>query len=95
MDPSLNLATADLLTVAGATVVVSIVVGVILRALNLSPETKSRFGPLVAIGVGVVIVGAAALYTGADIGQALLTGLLAGSASMGLYDTVQSVRGGG
>ena len=94
-----DLATTDLLTVAGATVVVSIIVGVVLRALNLSPESKDRFGPLIAIGIGVVVVGAAALYSGADIGQALLTGLLAGSAAMGLYDTVKSVatsaRGGG
>lgn len=92
-----DIATESLLTVAGATVVVSIVVGVILRALNLSPESKDRFGPLIAIIVGVVIVGAVALYTGADIAQALITGLLAGSASMGLYDTVKAVmpRGGG
>jgi len=92
-----DIATTDLLTVAGATVVVSIIVGVVMKALKFSPEHQDRFGPLVAIAIGIIVVGAAALYSGADLAQALITGLLAGAASMGLYDTVKSVlpSGGG
>lgn len=94
----MDLGTTDLLTVAGATVVVTIIVEVLMRAIKPSPETKDRIGPLVAVGVGVLVVGAAALYNGADLGQALLTGLLSGAAAIGLYDVARSAtptRSGG
>ena len=83
-DPTVD----SLLSVAGATPVVTIAVEAIKRAWAPSKAELQRFGPLVSIGVGLVLVGSAAVAVGASIPQALLTGLLAGAAAIGLHQLV-------
>ena len=82
----------DLLTLGGATAVVVIVVEVIKRAAALTEAQVARFGPLLSIGAGVVIVGAAAIAKAAPIDEALLTGLLAGASAAGIYSFAKSTR---
>jgi hypothetical protein len=73
----------DLLTVTGLAVVVNVVVQL---AKGLIEE---RWTPLFAVGVGVAVavLATAALgqYGVQAVGQALLTGLLAGATAVGLY----------
>ena len=78
-------------TVAGASVIVTILMSAILAAWKPTPELRDRVGPILAIVVGVVVVVGYAAWTGADVQQALLTGLVVGSASMGIHDLVNGV----
>ena len=82
------------LTIGGASVVISILVGVIIAAWKPTPEQKDRFGPLLALATGLVVVLAfGALQGNADYASLLLTGILAGGGSMGVHDTVGVVTG--
>ena len=85
-----ELAVADVLTLAGAAVVVSGLVEIIIRALAWDEAIQGRFGPLLAVIVGVIVVEAAALASGADLAQAALTGGLAGFTAMGVHGLVTS-----
>lgn len=92
----MDMATQDLLTVAGLGVATTLIVSVITRA---APQIDTqRFGPLLALGVALIIALPTALYLGADPVQAVLTALIAGTSSAGIYDvsktTVANVRGG-
>lgn len=87
-----DLSVADLTTLAGATIVVTLVVEIIKRAVAWPPEFEDRFVPLLAVFVGIVIGGGAALYLQADPVQAGLNGLLAGCASQGLHQVLAKVR---
>jgi phosphomannomutase len=70
---------ATVLTIGGASVVVSIIVGAIIAATKLDGANKDRFGPLLALGVGVgTVVGFGVLQGNADYASLLLTGILAG-----------------
>lgn len=81
---------ALMLTVAGAAGVVLILLQAIWKAVG-SAIDKDRFGPLIALLVGVVVVEAFAITQGADLGQGFLTGLLAGATAMALHDAGDSV----
>lgn len=85
--------TPDLLTIAGSAVIVTILVQVIKPALAWSDATVSRFGPLLAVALGVLVGTGAALYQGVDVVQGVITGLLAGASSIGIYDTAKTVKG--
>ena len=86
------LTVSDIQTVAGAAILVALIVEVVKRAGQFPPATVDRFGPLFACLMGVAIVVAATLGSGTgDIGQAALTGLLGGASAMGLSDAVGSV----
>ncbi len=89
-----DLTIANLTSVAGAVVLVTILVEVIKRAAALTSAAVDRFGPALAIALGVVVVVAATLLTApitpAGVGQAVLTGILAGAAAAGLSDVVGS-----
>lgn len=76
----------DILTVGGAAVVVVPLVQV------LKAYVAERYVPLLALVVGIVVVVAAALahIYAQDLGNAVLTGILAGLAAQGLY----KVQGG-
>ncbi len=87
----MDVAVADLLTVGGASAVVTMCMSVLLGALAWPPATVDRFGPLLAVGMGLVLVTLAALVVGAAIPQAFLTGLLAGCASQGIHQVVKAV----
>ena len=82
------LAPSDVLTLSGATVVVTILVSAILKLLAIEGPSRDRFGPAIAIGTGVVVVALFALAQAADLASGALAGLLAGAASMGAYDAV-------
>jgi len=85
MDPTLSLVT----TVAGAAMVTAIIVEVIVRAAGNS-FSVDRFGPLLAIlvGIAVTVFATATLGIGTSLtyGQAVLTGLIAGASAMGIHD---------
>jgi len=73
----------DLQTVAGVAVVVSILTQLV------KPYLEEKAVPLVAIALGLVVGALATLALGlsgpADLGNALLTGLLGGASAIGLY----------
>lgn len=90
------MATADLLTVAGLAVATTLVTQIITHAWS-SFDTQ-RFGPLLAVGVALLLAIPASLYLGSDPFQAVLTALIAGSSAAGIYDvsktTYVNVRNG-
>lgn len=89
-----GLAPAEVLTLAGASIVCSILMGVIISAWKPTAEQKDRFGPLLALLVGVVVVvGFAVLQQSQDLVAALLTGILVGGGSMGVHDVTDAVTG--
>lgn len=92
-----------LLTVAGLTVAVTILVEVVKRAAALTEAQVSRWGALLAIGTGIVVAALAYValvfdgtmaLSGSAIVQVFLTGLLAGAAAGGIYKSQKSVSGG-
>jgi hypothetical protein len=84
---------ADLLTLVGLTPIVMVFVEAVKRLLALTDATIKRVGPVLSIGSGVLLALAAAGWLTTqgqvvDIGQAVLTGFVAGSLAAGLYDVV-------
>ena len=75
----------ELLTLAGAAIVVTILTEVIKRALALTEEAVTRFGPLISVVLGVAVTVGAGITQGADLVSAALTGLLAGASASGIY----------
>lgn len=87
-----DLTPALVLTLGGASIVVSILVQVILSTWRPSPEAKDRFGPLLALLVGIGVLFTFGLLQGStDYATLLLTGLLAGGGGMGVHDTIDAV----
>ena len=86
MDPTLE----TLATIAGAAPVTAILNGVLLKALGPAFDA-GRFGPLFALVLGIVVTVAASFALGlsgsANIGQAVLTGIIAGASAIGIYET--------
>jgi hypothetical protein len=80
----------DLLTLGGAAVLVTILFKVIELATQMTASAKSRFGPLLSITIGVVLVEAASLSLAKDLFQGFITGILAGAVASGLYDVATS-----
>lgn len=80
----------DVLTIGGAAVVVIVLTEAIKRAASFSATTTDRFGLILALIAGIVVVevfnvlsfGSA---THLDQATALLNGLLAGASAAGLY----------
>jgi len=86
-----SLSPGDLLTLGGATIVVSLIVEVLLRALGPSFDA-TRFGPLLALAIGAILVTVVSLVEGGDVVAGFITGILAGGSAMGLQNVVtQSV----
>jgi hypothetical protein len=79
-------------TIGGAVVVVAILVEVIKRAWNPDGNTAARFLPLISIAVGIAVVFVAMFGLGllgaANVVEAIFTGIFAGAAASGVYDTV-------
>jgi hypothetical protein len=78
----------DLLHVGGASLIVIIIVQVIKTAWSALDTV--RWGPLVSMLIGLVVVIGANVFAIADVrldwGTAILTGILAGATASGLYD---------
>lgn len=89
-----DLTIAAVTTLAGAAILVSIVVEVVIRTLAWDSATQGRFGPLLAILLGVVAVTSASAVSGADLAQGVLTGIMAGATAMGVHGLVTSTRQG-
>jgi ABC-type transport system involved in cytochrome c biogenesis permease component len=93
----------EAVTLAGATILITILVEVLKRTLDWGKEQVDRFGPFVALLFGVVVVvllsAAQGQYGDSDplaaIASSVITGILAGAASAGLYDTVGYATGQG
>lgn len=90
-------AIATLTTVAGAAILTTVLLQfVVFPLLNLSPATKDRFGAIIAILVGVVIVEVATftVVTGAtkqDVAQGLVNGIFAGLSAIGIHSVATGV----
>lgn len=67
---------ADMLGVAGASVVVFIIVGVILNAWRPTADTRDRFGPLLCLVVAELVTVGFAVLQGADLSNAVIVGIL-------------------
>lgn len=86
-----------LTTVAGAALLTAVLMQyVVLALLNPTPPARDRFGPLLAILTGIVVVELATftVVTGAtrlDFGQGLVNGIFAGLAAMGLHDVGKTI----
>lgn len=87
-------------TTAGLAAVTLLIVQLIWKTAQPSPEIKDRFGPLTAVVVGTVLA-LIAVYAGnanpagangTDIVNALLSGLFVGTTSMGIHDSIDSVN---
>lgn len=81
-------------TVAGASIVVVVILQVLWATWKPAAAVKDQFGPLVAIVTGIVVTVVATVVIGgatsADLVTAILNGLFAGAASMGIHDTVNA-----
>lgn len=88
-----DLTVAMIATLAGAALLVSIVVEVVIRTLAWTPATQGRFGPAFAVILGIVFCTSAAAVSGLDIAQGVLTGILAGASAMGIHGLATSVGG--
>lgn len=77
-----------------ASVLVAALVEAIKRVLALAPEQQDRFGPLLALVVGVCVVLLAQfgldLLSKQDIVTGIFTGIFAGLSAIGLYKVVQA-----
>lgn len=87
-EPIMTLAVPDLLTFGGLSVAVLIVFELVKRVWQPDATALHRFGPAVAIFLGVVLGGGAALLQGTDVANAVLLGLTVGATASGLYTWV-------
>ncbi len=83
----------EVITFGGASIVVAILFEAIKAAWKPSDESLSRFGPLMALGIGVVLITPFGWYQGADLVASALVGFMAGASASGLYGTTKSVIG--
>jgi hypothetical protein len=89
---TLDAPTLEALTsVAGATILILPITEIIKRAINLSGPMQDRWMPVISmlVGIGVVLIAdfGLGLVARADLVSGIVTGMFAGFASCGLYDT--------
>ena len=87
---------AQLTTVAGLTTACTLLSFLFWKTANPPEATQDRFGPIVAVMIGVIVaLGAGFLLDQAklDLAQDVVNGIVAGLASMGVYDLVKSKAG--
>lgn len=82
-----------LTTVAGITIAVAAIEAFLLPALKLSDEATNRFGPLLAVGLGIIIsvIATWVVVTGVgkqDIASAVVNGIFGGLAAIGTHSVV-------
>lgn len=86
---------ADLLTLTGASGAVMALFEVAKRLWAPSAAQLDRFGPLIALTLGVAVVEGASLALGADPAQGAVTGAAAGLYAIGLYKVAGRIVGEG
>lgn len=87
---------AQLTTVAGLTTATALLSELFWRTVAVSPATKDRFGPLVAVLIGVgagVVAGALLGQNRLDLAQTVVNGVMGGLAAMGVHDLFASKAG--
>lgn len=82
-----------MLTVAGSSIILAIIIGAIIAAWKPTADQKDRFGPILAIVLGILVVGGFALVQGADVASAVLVGIISGAGSMGVHDASGALGG--
>jgi hypothetical protein len=92
-DPLPALTVPDLLTIAGLSVVASIIIEAILRLLRLPAETQDRIGLVLALGVSIVVGVLATLAVDGDVAQGILNGILVAGGSTLAHATGKTVAG--
>lgn len=89
-----DLTVAMVATLAGAALLVSIVEEVVIRTFAWTAATQGRFGPALAVVLGIVFCTVASAVTGVSIAQGVLTGILAGASAMGIHGLATSTGTG-
>lgn len=90
---------AALTTVAGAAILITVILQVLFRTLTLDPAVQDRFGPVIAIVIGIIVVelATATVISGSgdgDFFQGLINGIFAGLSAVGFHGFVnQTVIG--
>lgn len=90
---------AQLATVSGNAAITFLIGQVLWRTLSAAPATQDRFGPIVAVGTGIVLALAASVVDltpalqRSDVLQSALVGLVSGTSAIGIHDLVKT-RGG-
>lgn len=79
-----------LTTIAGAAIIVMVLFEVLKRAIRPDPDALDRFGPLAAIGLGVVIILLASfafglIGDGASLFVAVYNGAMSGLIAIGFF----------
>ena len=89
---TLDAPTAGMLsTIGGLSIIVTVVVEIILRAWSPSAATKDRFGPLLALAVGVAFAVIGSIANGTpDPLTGVLLGVICAGTGMGIHDTIDS-----
>lgn len=90
MDPTVPAVDA-LLTVGGLGIITTAVTEIILRAWQPPSDTRTRWGPLMAVVVALVFSVGAAIVLHADLLTAVMTAIVVGWSSMGVYDSVKGM----
>lgn len=94
--PPESLTLAQLTTVAGIGVATALIDKLIWTTTAATPQAISRFGPILALGTGIVVGGVAAFVlgiVGQDFAQVLINGAVGGLSGIGLYDVFTSKAG--
>lgn len=87
----MNLSVSDLLTVVGNAALTMALVEVVKRTLAMPAAAVDRFGAVIALVIAIALAVAAAVVLHADLAQAVLTGAVAGTTSIGIYKVAQRV----
>lgn len=91
-----GLTVAQLTTVAGIGIATALLSELIWRTTNAPAATIARFGPIVAVGLGIVLAVVAGFALGQgrlDLFQDGINGVVGGLSAMGLHDLTTSKAG--
>lgn len=81
----------EVITYTGASIVVAIIFEAVKAAWKPDPESLTRFGPLMSLGIGIATIVPFAWYQHSNLVAGALVGLLAGASASGLYGSAKAV----
>lgn len=93
-----GLTVVQLTTVAGIGIATSLLSELVWRTTQSANATVERFGPVVAVGLGIVLAVGAGVLLGQgqlDLVQSGINGVVGGLAAMGIHDLATSKAGVG
>lgn len=94
--PTDGLTIAQLTTVGGIAIAVALIEEVIWRTTAAPAGTTQRFGPILAVGLGIAVGLVAGLLLSQgrlDLAQDVVNGIIGGATAVGLNDVVKSGAG--